>query len=181
MGSIIDDLKKDKFDDNVYNVIISSIRKLNYRFQFDYHTMKDVVQEVALKLLSWKDRLTLINNESSLRSWIDIVGKNECIRILKERGREIPSDTVEDKPDEAELIEIGFLNKMLREAFDDCVEKLPPEQRETIRLILKFDYNNVEAASVLGVAASTIKRRRDNAIKGIMICLNKKGLDAEVM
>ncbi|MGF1597005.1 MAG: RNA polymerase sigma factor [Acidimicrobiales bacterium] len=62
-------------------------------FRFDDETAKDVFQTVWLRLAEHLDR---IREPSKLAGWLGQTARNECVGVVRQRGRTIPSEEPTD-------------------------------------------------------------------------------------
>ncbi|HHC09073.1 MAG TPA: sigma-70 family RNA polymerase sigma factor [Actinobacteria bacterium] len=118
-------------------------------FRLDEATSADVAQTVWLRLV---EHLHRIDDPERLPGWLATTARNEALRALRGRRREVPTELVADHPavgdDEpgAELL-AAEERRRLREAF----AALPERCRELLRLLTldpPLDYRSI--AEILG-------------------------------
>jgi RNA polymerase sigma factor (sigma-70 family) len=126
----------------------------------------------------------------SFRSWLLRIVANACLDELRRRKRR-PSVSLEDLTagegeersgeslsilaDPAEGPEAAAVRLELRRAIEDCLTRLPPDQRATVLLVDVHAQDYVEAARVLRVALGTVKSRVARARAQLRDCLRAKG------
>ena len=109
-------------------------------FRFDEETSKDVFQTVWLKLAEHLDR---IREPAKLAGWIGQTTRNECVGVVRQRSRVIPSDEIAELgepldltgsslPNPGELLERDESRAAVAAAF----ERLPPRCQRLLRLLI---------------------------------------------
>ena len=109
-------------------------------FRFDEETSKDVFQTVWLKLAEHLDR---IREPAKLAGWLGQTTRNECVGVVRQRSRVIPSDEVADLgepldmagaslPGPGEILERDENRAAVAAAF----ERLPDRCQRLLRLLV---------------------------------------------
>ncbi len=109
-------------------------------FRFDDETSKDVFQTVWLRLAEHLDR---IRDPDRLAGWIGQTTRNECVGVVRQRGRVVPSDEVVDLgepldlggsslPEPGRRIEQGEERAAVAAAF----ARLPERCQRLLRLLI---------------------------------------------
>jgi RNA polymerase sigma factor (sigma-70 family) len=107
----------------------------------------DVVQATWVRLLEHLDRLT---EPGRVGAWIATTARRECLRVLRDRGRQIPMDddpraeVSGDPPPELQLL-VGQRDRELWQAF----HRLRPSDQALLRLLIadpRPAYEDISAA-----------------------------------
>ena len=109
-------------------------------FRFDEETSKDVFQTVWLKLAEHLDR---IREPAKLPGWLGQTTRNECVGVVRQRGRVMPSDAVAelgtpigvsgaDIPGPGEQLERDESRRAVATAF----ARLPERCQQLLRLLI---------------------------------------------
>ncbi len=124
---------------------------------------------------------------ASFRTWLFRIAKNLAIDRLRQMGREVTfSDFEGEEGEEGEgeafwwelhsdqpSLEDVLMAKEWRKAVHECMEKLPPREREAIALW--GDMTLEDLASILGVSVPTAHRVLRRAFQLMKECLERKG------
>ncbi len=137
----------------------SEIRKVLIN---DDAAAEEALQETALAMING---LATFRGESSFRTWISTIGRNQAIAILRRRKPTVPFD--EDgradatNPRDAQLPELARYSSLLadRADLDAALAMLSDELREAVRLrdIERRSYQ--EIADILGIKLNTVRSR----------------------
>ncbi|WP_290057196.1 RNA polymerase sigma factor [Amycolatopsis solani] len=94
---------------------------------------EDVSSSVWLRLMTNLDR---IREPEALPGWLRTVTQRECLRLLRSRQREIPTDPAlfHDVVAESEF-DAGLIGRELRDAVRDVVATLPGRDRRLLSLL----------------------------------------------
>jgi RNA polymerase sigma factor (sigma-70 family) len=126
----------------------------------------------------------------SFRSWLLRIVANACLDELRRRKRR-PAVSIEELTagdeedgggeslailaDPAEGPEAAAVRSDLRRALEECLARLPDEQRATVLLVDVHAQDYSEAARALKVALGTVKSRVARARADLRDCLQAKG------
>ncbi|MDH3679297.1 MAG: sigma-70 family RNA polymerase sigma factor [Acidimicrobiia bacterium] len=109
-------------------------------FRFDEETSKDVFQTVWLKLAENLDR---IREPAKLAGWLGQTTRNECVGIVRQRGRVLPVEEVAElgEPVDASGVTIPEPGERLereesRAAVAAAFDRLPDRCQRLLRLLL---------------------------------------------
>ena len=125
----------------------------------------DVVQEVRRKLLVGDPpRIASYAGRGSLRGLLKVTATRIALTMLRDGGRERPSDdALLDTPGAASDPELAFLAQgwrvAFREAFEDAVGRLEPRERNLMRLHFLRRVTLESLATMYGVHRATIVRQ----------------------
>lgn len=148
----------DSFNANIYT---TSLRISN-----DEIIAEDVVQDTFLKVWLNKEKLAAIDN---FEGWLYTIARNITLNILKRKQHykqylhEEGSILYRIYPEaDYQLQEKEFQSLLAR-----AVERLPPKQLQTYRLIKEQFHKRAEVAAMLNVSPETVKSNIDQAMKSI--------------
>lgn len=128
---------------------------------------EEVVQDVFLKIWLKKAELPEIEN---FGGWIYRIASNLTLNALKKHIREKQKidHWLEFAPVGVEITEPQSDQKDTHwEILFEAVDRLPPKQRDTFRLIKEQSMKREEAAKVLKVSPETVKWNLDQALRSI--------------
>jgi RNA polymerase sigma factor (sigma-70 family) len=135
----------------------------------------DVGQVVWLRLVEHLNRL---REPERLRSWLAVVTRNECLRVVRRAGREIVTDAAEDRheavnPSPEGRLVTTELHIAIREAF----EELSPRCRSLLRVLAadpRPSYDEVSA--ILSMPVGSIGPTRQRCLECLRRQLERRQL-----
>ena len=138
--------------------------------QLDAETQADVHQTTWLKLA---EQLEKIRDPETIGGWLATTAKRECIRMLKVRERETPSEIIELEPDDAEL------DRHMLESERDAqlwvaFRELDESCQRLLRLLLAdppFSYD--EIAALLDMKRGSIGPTRGRCLDALRVQLER--------
>ena len=159
---------------------------LAFRFGMNNHDRDDVVQEIFLRVFLHIDALAEVEK---FDSWFRTVSYHEMCRFLGsgnrrrrfEAAESLQNDRATDTgpdfaPDPLAREESMVREHMLRR-LEDCIERLPPRMRQTLKLFCVQGLAQEEVAKIMQVAVYTVKEQLQRARKALRACLQQYGLD----
>ncbi|MDW3217197.1 MAG: RNA polymerase sigma factor [Acidimicrobiales bacterium] len=128
-------------------------------------------RQVALTQIA--RHLAGFEGRSKLTTWMYPIARNAALAEARRR-RIDPTDAVAV---EAETTPGPEARVVLRDALDDCLDRLPAAYRDvlTLRLIGELDYQ--EIADRLGVVMGTVKQRISRGREALRRCLTGKDIE----
>lgn len=111
------------------------------------------------------------------RTWLHSVVKNHCLQILRKESREIIVDF------DTELMESDDILNLLEEEESDserlerlklCMDKLPEEQKRSIRLFFMEEMSYADIVDATGYALSRVKSYIQNGKRNLKMCIEKQ-------
>jgi RNA polymerase sigma-70 factor (ECF subfamily) len=159
---------------------------LAFRFGMNNHDRDDVVQEIFLRVFRHID--TIVEVEK-FDSWFRAVSYHEMCRFIGSGRRRRRLEAAEGVPDEhaAEVWpdlapdqiarEESMEREQILQRLEDCIARLPPRMRQTLRLFCVQGHAQDEVAKIMQVAVYTVKEQLQRARKALRACLQQYGLD----
>jgi RNA polymerase sigma-70 factor (ECF subfamily) len=99
--------------------------------------------------------------ESKFSTWLLGIARFKLLSLI--RSREPQHEEIGELEETLESEDDGLFEilaqKQRREAVRECMDKLPPEQRECLHLVFYEGYGLAEVAAVLGCPENTVKTR----------------------
>lgn len=148
-----------RYQDFLFRVALRIMREENLA--------ADAVQEACLLAFN---KLASFRN-GSLRSWLARIAVNVCYDELR-RQRRHPLQSLEPSMEEGSEVssllwladfstnpELLLESRELERAIQDCLESIPPPQRDVLTLIDLEDFSYEETAKTLGIPLGTVKSR----------------------
>ena len=137
----------------------------------DEELSKDAVMQIFEQLIS-KLRVHEVNN---FKSWLYTLARNYCLMALRVSGKHdfVP---MEDNFMEMEGFvhpDIGDSSEQKLTIMEKCIEKLLPEQRETISLFYLEQKCYKEVAEQTGYDLNKVKSYIQNGKRNLKICIEK--------
>ena len=146
----------------------------------DTATAEDIVQDVFMSV--WRKADTFDPKRGGFRPWVLQIAHFRILNELRHRSRrpqidpEAEGELLEDLPDtNAEPIEAAW-ETYRREAVRAAVDKLPPPQRQALRLAFFEDLTHDQVADALDLPLGTVKTRIRSAMHTLRASLVPLGL-----
>jgi RNA polymerase sigma-70 factor (ECF subfamily) len=121
--------------------------------------------------------------ESKFSTWLLGIARFKLLSLI--RSREPQHDDIEELEETLESEDDGsfeiLAQKQRREAVRECMDKLPPEQRECLHLVFYEGYGLAEVAAVMGCPENRVKARLFHARRklknGVRLLLQRENGD----
>jgi RNA polymerase sigma factor (sigma-70 family) len=141
----------------------ATVRSLARRYGLNDADRDEVAQRTWLALFRHIERLT---THPALAGWLITTARNECLRVIAARRREVPVDEpiAGREPDERR-IDDELLEAEQREALRRAVDGVPEHERKLMRLLLQeppLSYDEISAA--LGIPKGSIGPTRGRCV-----------------
>lgn len=144
------------------NIYTTALRVTNNEWMAE-----DIVQDTFVKVWINRNLLTTIDN---FEAWLYILAKNITLNIIKKQDNykayaqeEARAALIRVYPEADYLVQDKEFQRILQAA----IERLPPKQQQTYRLIKEQYLKREAAAAILNVSPETIKWNLDQAMKSI--------------
>ncbi|WP_293688986.1 RNA polymerase sigma factor [Spirosoma sp. 48-14] len=163
-------------DEKAFRKLYDFYRPDLYRFVFKFiksnELSNDICQEVFMKI--WEDRWA-IQEVSSFKSYLFTITKNHTFNMLKRaavedriKGEVLRNYTV-SKNDTEESLQAREYQQFLQRVLDT----LPPQSREVFKLCRQQEKSYDEAAQILGISSSAIKKHMVRSMKVLKFAVEK--------
>ncbi|HWK06598.1 MAG TPA: RNA polymerase sigma factor [Puia sp.] len=138
-----------------------------FRFTNEQWVADEVVQDILLKLWLKKEGLTEIDN---FKGWLYTVASNLTVNVLKKIRQE--KNNVDHwlhiaSYDNTSVDAFSKENEVYWEILKAAIDRLPPKQRDTFRLIKEQNMKRGDAAKILQVSPETVKWNLEQALRSI--------------
>ena len=139
----------------------------------DAETAKDAVMNIYQELLQ---KLTQHEIEN-FKSWLYVVTKNHCLMQLRKGKKMI---TIEFQPAIMQSEDFEHLDTVLSREQDfkkleQCLERLPAEQKQAIQLFYLENKCYNEIAEQTGMEWNKVRSLIQNGRRNLKICMEKNG------
>jgi RNA polymerase sigma factor (sigma-70 family) len=135
----------DRYGDRIYDFCYSMLH--------DAAEAADVTQDTFLMAFEKLDKL---RDRGKVKSWLYAVARNDCLKRIRRRSREVASsDALEDLVAEEEIDERSDSN-ILRELVWSAAEGLAPRDQALLDLHVRQGLNGQELADAVGVNVSNV-------------------------
>jgi len=99
------------------------------------------------------ERAGQLRDPDRLRPWLYAIARNECLRVIRSRGRTTALDEAVAVSDTTADLTSGLRDEELRRLVWAAAEGLNPREREVLDLAVRHDLDPAEVARALGVPA----------------------------
>lgn len=142
----------------------------------DSAAAEDVTQEVFVSVFLKPQAFA---DQSKLSTWLCGIAKNKCVDWWRKNGNRLDmcndADSVQDDQIDPNWDLLANLQTQQdRQAMRDCVDALPPEQREAIFWVYFQDAGLEAVAKHLDCPTGTVKSRLFNARKKLRGCMSRR-------
>lgn len=139
----------------------AALRRVIQRYVRDAATVDDVFQEVSLKVLR---RLDTVRDPAALRGWLFQLARNACLDHLRrsDRHAQVSQESLREHSAAGDLgrnPSENFLSLERIEAVRRAMRKLPPSQREVIRLRIEESLDHQAISERLGISRQAVEVR----------------------
>ncbi|WJK34936.1 sigma-70 family RNA polymerase sigma factor [Solwaraspora sp. WMMA2065] len=108
-------------------------------------------------------RAAQLRDPERLRPWLYAIARNECLRVIRGRRRQLPLDEVGELPATPVDPVTGLGAEQLRELVRSAAAGLNPGDRQVIELAIRHDLSAADVGAVLGVSDSHAHARLSRA------------------
>ncbi len=122
----------------------------------------DVTQQAFVRAFRALERF---RGEASVRSWLYRIGINVALNHLRDRGREVPSDTAGDELTVEAVAPGVMLSAERARSLRAAVAELPPKQRQVLELRVFDDLSFREVAALADCTENAAKVSFHYAVK----------------
>lgn len=142
------------------------------------HTAEQLMSDTFFKLMTKKP---VFRGESSFRTWLYAIGRNEALSCLRKCGRhpEVPWETVEPFLEDRAEIEEAVLVQERHRALYSALSEIPAEYAQTIYLKYLEGFGNEAIGESLGISRRQVENLLYRAKQALKRKLEKGGWDDE--
>lgn len=153
----------DRYRDVVFGVAMANLR--------DRDSAMDVVSNVMVGV--WKNAASF-RSEASVRSWILGITFNKITDLRKAAHRRYEVTGTAVAVADPSFTWDRELTPTERDDLQECLGRLPYDQRKAVHLCFYEDLSSIEVADVLGMKAETVRTRLFHARQKLKACLLNK-------
>ena len=134
---------------------------------------KDAVMQIFEQLIT----KLKIHEVSNFKSWLYTLARNYCLMEIRSSGKH-EFVSMEDNFMEKDAfvhLDIDNMREHKLSIMEQCMEKLPPEQKETINLFYLEQKCYKDVAELTGYDLNKVKSYIQNGKRNLKICIEKSG------
>lgn len=117
----------------------------------------------------------------AFRSWLYVLTRNHCLQILRKRQKSALTEDYDDHLVHSALIEHPFSDKenfTMETDLQDCLEKLPLAQKQSIELFYFQTKSYQEIALLMTLDKEQVRSHLQNGRRNLRQCIDKKNTEA---
>lgn len=162
-------------DTEYFGILYNRYLPLVYGVCLKYLYSPEDAEDAAMQLF---EELTVKVRQYEIgqfRTWLYSVAKNHCLQLLRREEREIPIDWTTlpaDSEEFLDLLEEEGDEEQLR-ALHHCLDRLPEEQRTSIRAFFLAQKSYAEIADDTGYLLKSVKSYIQNGKRNLKLCIEK--------
>lgn len=142
-----------------------------FKYMKDGEEAKDAVMNIYTEL----QQKLLVHEVDNFKSWLYTVAKNHCLMQLRKEKKMV---TVEFNPAVMQSEDFSHLDAVLEKEDDfkkleQCLEHLPDEQKQSIRLFYMENKCYNEIVELTGTDWNKIRSLIQNGRRNLKICMEK--------
>ncbi|GHT40662.1 DNA-directed RNA polymerase sigma-70 factor [Bacteroidia bacterium] len=155
----------------LYNRYIPLIYGVCLKYFHDEDKAQDTVMQVFENLLP---KISQYNIEV-FRTWIYSVVKNQCLQVLRKENREIIVDFTTNNMEFDKILHLleEEEEEDRMDALKDCLEKLPEQQRTSIKYFFMEEMSYAEITDTTNYTLNQVKSYIQNGKRNLKICIEK--------
>jgi RNA polymerase sigma factor (sigma-70 family) len=138
----------------------------------DEEASKDAVMQIFEQLI----KKLQVHEVSNFKSWLYTLARNYCLMEIRSSGRQ-EFVSLEDNFMEKDAfvhLDIEDTREEKLNVMEDCIERLPSEQKDTIRLFYLEQKCYKEVADITGYDLNKVKSYIQNGKRNLKICMENK-------
>jgi RNA polymerase sigma factor (sigma-70 family) len=155
----------------LYSGYMTLVYGLCLKYFKDEERSKDAVMQIFEQLIT-KLR---VHDVTNFKSWLYSLSRNHCLMELRKDDKH-PMDSLDDNYMESAAVlhqDTGPVREEQLSLMESCVEKLPEEQKATIRLFYLEQRCYKEVAELTGYDMNKVKSYIQNGKRNLKICMEK--------
>ena len=159
----------------LYGRYMHLVYGLCLKYLKDEEQSKDAVMQIFEQLIS-KLKIHEVNN---FKSWLYTLARNYCLMELRSSSRHefVQMEDNFMEKDAFVHLDIDDTRERKLSVMEKCIEKLPPEQKDTINLFYLEQKCYKDIADMTGYDLNKVKSYIQNGKRNLKICIEKNGED----
>ena len=155
----------------LYSRYMHLVFGLCLKYLKDEEKSKDAVMQIFEQLIS----KLKIHEVSNFKSWLYTLARNYCLMELRSSGKHelVPMEDNFMEKDAFVHLDIDDTRERKLTVMEECIEKLPPEQKDTINLFYLEQKCYKEVADITGFDLNKVKSYIQNGKRNLKICIEK--------
>ena len=135
----------------------------------DDEASKDAVMQIFEQLIK-KLKIHEVNN---FKSWLYTLARNHCLMEIRANGKQEFVSLEDNFMEKDAFVHLDIEDTRERKltVMEECVEKLPAEQKDTIRLFYLEQKCYKEVADITGYDLNKVKSYIQNGKRNLKICI----------
>jgi len=137
----------------------------------DEDESKDAVMQIFEQLVS----KLKIHEVSNFKSWLYTLARNYCLMEIRSSSKHeiVPMEENFMEKDAFTHLDIDDTRERKLTVMESCMEKLPPEQKDTVSLFYLEQKCYKEVADITGYDLNKVKSYIQNGKRNLKICIEK--------
>lgn len=159
----------------LYEKYMPLVYGLCLKYLKDEELSKDAVMQIFEQLIG-KLKIHEVNN---FKSWLYTLARNHCLMAIRSSSKH-SFISLEDNHVEKDAfvhLDMEEAKELKLTVMEKCIEKLPPEQKDTINLFYLEQKCYKEVADITGYDLNKVKSYIQNGKRNLKICIEKNGED----
>lgn len=139
----------------------------------DEEQSKDAVMQIFEELI----KKLRIHEVSNFKSWLYTLVRNHCLMAIRTSAKQefVPIEDYFMEKDAFVHLNIDDMHERKLSIMEECMEKLPPEQKDTISLFYLEQKCYKEVSDITGYDLNKVKSYIQNGKRNLKICIEKNG------
>ena len=157
----------------LYGRYMHLVYGLCLKYLKDEEKSKDAVMQIFEQLIS----KLKIHEVSNFKSWLYTLARNYCLMEIRSSTRHefVPMEENFMEMDAFVHLDIDDTRERTLTVMEKCIEKLPPEQKDSINLFYLEQKCYKEIADITGFDLNKVKSYIQNGKRNLKICIEKNG------
>ena len=137
----------------------------------DEEQSKDAVMQIFEELVKKLKVHEVIN----FKSWLYTVSRNHCLMDIRSASKHEFVQIEEDVMENGAFVHLNIdeVREGKLDVMEKCIEKLPPEQKETINLFYLEQKCYKDVSDITGYDLNKVKSYIQNGKRNLKICIDK--------
>lgn len=155
----------------LYQNYMPLVYGLCLKYLKDEEQSKDAVMHIFEQLI---DKLR-VHEVLNFKSWLYTLSRNHCLMQIRASGKQeiVPLEDNFMEKDAFVHLDIDETREHKLTVMEECMEKLPKEQKGTVRLFYLEQKCYKEVADITGYEMNQVKSYIQNGKRNLKICIEK--------